>query len=85
MTYPTAAGRLPASTIALLCSVVASLLMTGAARAAVITVTPDGSNGTDNLAAAIHMSDANGESANTLVLAPGEYHRRRRCRRSPRT
>lgn len=53
--------------------VIASLALAGVASAAVITVNPDNSSGTDNLTAAINTANTNADASNTIVLNPGRY------------
>jgi hypothetical protein len=70
MTHSTAVPRLALWKVALgLGAVVAAFLaITSAASAAIITVTPDNSSGTDNLTAAINTANTNTDASNTIVL-----------------
>jgi hypothetical protein len=75
MTYSKAVPRLALRKVALGLGavVVASLAFAGAASADIITVSADGTNGTNNLGQAIATANANGASSNTIVLAHGSY------------
>jgi len=70
---PSAPWRALKCALGLGAAAVASLAFAGAAGAAVIPITPDGSSGTDNLGTAIATANTNSSTSNTIVLAPGIY------------
>lgn len=63
---------------------VALLAFPGGAGAAVITVTPDGTSGTDNLTAAINTANTNTDTSNTIILNPGNLSGTNTARYTPK-
>jgi hypothetical protein len=75
MTYWTAVPRLALWKVATGLGAVAaaSLAFAGVASASIITVNPDGTSGSNNLASAITTANTNGQSSNIIVLNSGRY------------
>ena len=70
---PRTRARARSTPVCLLAVVLISLGSASIATAAVIRVTPDLAPGSNHLATAIALANANGSPSNTIVLAPGAY------------